>query len=638
MIPLLQIALSNVAVAAVLALVALVAGRLSRRPALRHSLWLLVLIKLVTPPLVLLPLPWPAPAAEPTTIDSVQPVETVSKPAPAMPDPQLPAPESLPAVVEELPPGQAPAPGTMAEFEALVVAPEKPVATDSDPTPNSGEKEKPDAAPVLATVPPAEPSRTLERGSSSADVVALWFCLIGCLWPAGTIAWFTVAGRRLWRFAHSLRHARPAPPALQAEAEALAQRLGLTDWPRVWLVPGAVSPMLWAVGRTPRLLLPMGLLERLDAERRATLLVHELAHWRRRDHWVRWLELVVLGLYWWCPLVWWAHRELSDAEEECCDAWVVWALPGSGRAYAATLVDTLDFLTDAPRAVPLVARAVGQISVLRRRLTMIMRGTTPRTLSSFGLAAVFGLGLLLLPLLPTWGPLGRESTAAAQAPKQPPQTDDPKIQDEIEKLKKQLEELSAKAAKDRAAEEQQKQKEVEKLLHQIKDLQAKFSTVHKDYLAQMKELHDRIHKLGWAPPALPAAPGSYYVPLTTYQAVPMAGPKVGYAVSQPPYHMTPVPSPVQADLEKRVRELEKKVDMLMKQLHKNPPGGTGAPKYPDPAKPGAPGTGQPETLQNPEPAGELPSSPQPIESQQYGPPGGVPGSAPKLPKAPGSNP
>src|SRR5207249_981839 len=127
-------------------------------------------------------------------------------------------------------------------------------------------------------------------------------------------------------------------------------------------------------------------LERLDATQRATLLAHELAHWYRRDHWVRWLELAVLGLYWWCPLVWWARRELSAAEEDCCDAWVVWLLPGAARAYATALVDTLDFLANAPRVLPLAARAVGQLSILRRRLTMIMRGTTPRTLPRFGLA------------------------------------------------------------------------------------------------------------------------------------------------------------------------------------------------------------------------------------------------------------
>ena len=51
------------------------------------------------------------------------------------------------------------------------------------------------------------------------------------------------------------------------------------------------------------------------------VLAHELAHLKRRDHWVRRLEAIVLGLYWWYPGAWWARRQLERAEEECCDAW-----------------------------------------------------------------------------------------------------------------------------------------------------------------------------------------------------------------------------------------------------------------------------------------------------------------------------
>ena len=61
---LLPVVLSNGVLATALALVAAVAGRLGRRPALTHGLWLLVLLKLVTPPLVSVPVAWPA---EPTS-------------------------------------------------------------------------------------------------------------------------------------------------------------------------------------------------------------------------------------------------------------------------------------------------------------------------------------------------------------------------------------------------------------------------------------------------------------------------------------------------------------------------------------------------------------------------------------------
>ena len=57
---LLHAGLSNAVSATFLALLVACLGRvLARRPAVLHCLWLLVLLKLVTPPLYEVPIPWP---------------------------------------------------------------------------------------------------------------------------------------------------------------------------------------------------------------------------------------------------------------------------------------------------------------------------------------------------------------------------------------------------------------------------------------------------------------------------------------------------------------------------------------------------------------------------------------------------
>ena len=71
--------------------------------------------------------------------------------------------------------------------------------------------------------------------------------------------------------------------------------------------------MLWAIGGRPRLLVPSQLWSTIGQEERTALLIHELAHLKRRDHWVRWLELIVAGLYWWNPAVWLIRRALREA-------------------------------------------------------------------------------------------------------------------------------------------------------------------------------------------------------------------------------------------------------------------------------------------------------------------------------------
>src|SRR5262249_49828023 len=101
---LLAIGLANAACAAALALVAWLAGRLRCRPALVHALWLLVLLKLLTPPLFRPALPWlpaePAPAAR---AEQAAPVRVAEPPPEPAPEPFLNLAFSPPA--EGPPPG-----------------------------------------------------------------------------------------------------------------------------------------------------------------------------------------------------------------------------------------------------------------------------------------------------------------------------------------------------------------------------------------------------------------------------------------------------------------------------------------------------------------------------------------------------
>ena len=167
--------------------------------------------------------------------------------------------------------------------------------------------------------------------------------------------------------------------------------------------------MVWAFGWRPRLIIPDRALEKPRRAPARTLLIHELAHLRRGDHRVRFFELVVTALYWWNPVLWWARQALRDVEEQCCDAWVVWALPDAAKSYAETLLETLDFLNQSDLSEPLLASGFGKVHHLRKRLTMIMSGTTPRLVSLWGTLGALSLGALLLPVNATWRRSPRKS-------------------------------------------------------------------------------------------------------------------------------------------------------------------------------------------------------------------------------------
>ena len=184
----------------------------------------------------------------------------------------------------------------------------------------------------------------------------------------------------------------------------------------VKLATGIGSPMLWGWGSSAVVLFPRDLLPRLSPEARDTLLAHELSHFLRRDHWVRVLEYVATGLYWWHPAVWLARAGVETAEEECCDAWVVGGLAASPRRYAEALLATVDFEAELRRPClpPGACAANRSARLLRRRLFGIIHAGRPRPLP--GGPAVWVLVVAVLLTRPMLRAATEESGVRSQEP------------------------------------------------------------------------------------------------------------------------------------------------------------------------------------------------------------------------------
>jgi hypothetical protein len=187
---------------------------------------------------------------------------------------------------------------------------------------------------------------------------------------------------------------------LTTRVRQLSYRTGLITYPKVVVVDGVVSPMLWGLGSGVRLLFPARLVERLGAAETDALLLHELAHYARGDYWVRLLELVTYVVYWWNPIVWWACRQIESAEEQCCDAWVVENQSGTRRSYAEALLTTIDFLNEPAECRPPAACGLGEVTLLKLRLTQIMRGQLAPQMPRTAWLVVLCGGLALAPLEP----------------------------------------------------------------------------------------------------------------------------------------------------------------------------------------------------------------------------------------------
>ena len=238
---------------------------------------------------------------------------------------------------------------------------------------------------------------------------------VAIAWLLGAIGLLGWSLARMARFRRMLsRASRPAPSRLQREAAALGRELGLARIPEVRTTDARVTPMVWWTGGRVRVLVPSWIQADLTRDETRAILAHELAHVRRRDHLVRWLEWLACSVFWWNPVAWLARRRLRLAEEACCDRLALDATGSPPRTYANAL---LRVVANASRPAgfhpPLPASTVvgvGSTKTLERRLKMIVstdtRSPTPRPVRAATWFAVlcalpFGLVYCDRPSAPT---------------------------------------------------------------------------------------------------------------------------------------------------------------------------------------------------------------------------------------------
>ncbi|MDE2794599.1 MAG: M56 family metallopeptidase [Gemmatimonadota bacterium] len=258
---------------------------------------------------------------------------------------------------------------------AVVSLPVLPADSES-PVAVSGAELPGDAVPVTVAAGETAGERSANRSNILTWAVHLWpgLAVVWLLGTAGIIGW---TGFRAVRFRRWVTGAsRPAPPAIRREAVDVGRALGLARMPEIHITRARMSPMVWWLGGKVRLLIPSAVVDRLSQEDTRAVLAHELAHIRRRDHVVRWVEWMTCTVFWWNPVAWWARRQLRVAEECCCDEIALASAGSNPRGYAHALVRVLDLVSSTPdRRAPAVASLIGRprgTRVLERRLKVIL--------------------------------------------------------------------------------------------------------------------------------------------------------------------------------------------------------------------------------------------------------------------------
>lgn len=181
-------------------------------------------------------------------------------------------------------------------------------------------------------------------------------------------------------------------------ARRLAADLGL-DRVR-FLQSGAASmPMAWGVIR-PSVLMPADA-DSWPAERLRMVLLHELAHVKRRDCLTHVIAQLACAAHWFNPLAWLAARRLRVERERACDDLVL-AAGTRGSEYADGLLDVARVMRAGrfPAVFAGASLAMAHRTQLEGRLIAILDPTLPRQGLTRGRAAIAAttFALLLLPI------------------------------------------------------------------------------------------------------------------------------------------------------------------------------------------------------------------------------------------------
>jgi beta-lactamase regulating signal transducer with metallopeptidase domain len=222
--------------------------------------------------------------------------------------------------------------------------------------------------PLLSAAAPSASSTTSSWVADGALAV----------WSGGAFLLLVRVARRT-RAAHRVCRSasRVAPAGWVTEAARIQRELGARRPVELRVRTDVDVPFAWGLLR-PVVVLPAAAIGWGRGRRRAVL-IHELAHVRRKDCWTNLLAEITCAVYWFHPLAWALAGQMRFEREAACDDRVL-AAGARPSGYAALLLHAVR--NARPGRLAMVPALGFQIGLERRIRSLLQKRRSRRVLSS----------------------------------------------------------------------------------------------------------------------------------------------------------------------------------------------------------------------------------------------------------------
>ena len=243
------------------------------------------------------------------------------------------------------------------------------------------------------------PANYRTGGSRTAPTPLTWQAVVFLLWLAGVLAFIAVLVQRI-RFVKGLVAAScPAGDELTGLLEQSRRQMAVRREIKLRLSDTIPSPAVCGLLR-PTVLMPTSLVERLSPEGLRATLIHELAHIKRGDLWVNSVQTFLQVVYFYNPFVWFANSVIRKVCEEAVDETVLVALGGRAKDYSNTLIDIGEMVFwKADLGLRLIGVAESK-KALQWRIRHMLNRPIPKSskLGALGIAMLLVIASVLLPM------------------------------------------------------------------------------------------------------------------------------------------------------------------------------------------------------------------------------------------------